>query len=177
MKVFFSIFFCFSAVFLTIFGINCFYGYIFPMKYQAEIASACYEFSVDREIVFSMINVESHFNNDAISPKGAVGLMQIMPSTAQFLADELGLENFDLKNENDNIRLGTYYISKLLKQFKNVDTALSAYNAGPTTVSNWLKDENLSDDGESLKNIPYQETRNYIEKFDRNLKYYRSKLK
>ena len=176
MKWFFSIFFSFSVIFLLIFGNFCFYGYVFPMKYQEQISQACDTFDVDEAVVYSVINVESHFKKDVVSSKGAVGLMQILPSTAEQIKTELGYEDFDLKNPTDNIFMGTYYISKLQKRFKNETTALASYNAGPTAVSNWLGDERYSQDGVSLKKIPYAETRNYVEKFKENYKYYSKKV-
>ena len=103
MKWFFSIFFCLSFIFLAVFGVNCVYGYIFPIKFQGEIENACEIYDVDQAVVFSLINVESHFNKNALSSKGAVGLMQVMPSTAQGLAKEIGIdEEYDLQNPDDN---------------------------------------------------------------------------
>ena len=178
MKWFFSIFFCLSFVFLSVFGINCVYGYIFPVKFHDQIETACEIYDVDQAVVFSLINVESHFNKNALSSKGAVGLMQVMPSTAQGLAKEIGVEGeYDLQNPDDNIMFGTYYISKLIDKFEILETALAAYNAGPTNVTNWLNDEKYSDDGSSLKNIPFEETKNYVERFKTNYNYYSKKIK
>lgn len=148
------------------------------MKYKETIQQVCEDFDIDEAIVYSVINVESRFNKNALSNKGAVGLMQIMPSTAQELANEMQIanDNYDLKNPDDNIMLGTYYISKLIDRFESLETALCAYNAGPTNVSNWLNNTSYSDDGKSLKEIPFQETRNYIEKFKTNYKYYSKKV-
>ncbi len=176
MKWFFAIFLSFSIIFVAIFGINCVYGYLFPIKYQDEIAYASQTFGVAEAVIYAVINTESHFDKDAISSKGAVGLMQVMPSTAEEIASACGLEEFDLQNPKDNILLGTYYIAKLCERFEDLETALCAYNAGPTNVKNWLTDENYSDDGKTLKDIPFEETKNYIAKFQKNLKYYLSKL-
>jgi len=177
MKWFFAIFFSVSFVFLTIFGINCVYGYFFPIRYKEEVSNASTSFDVDEAIIYSVINIESHFNKSAKSQKGAIGLMQIMPSTAEELSKEVGLSTYDLNNPEDNILIGTYYIYQLSEKFDNLETALCAYNAGPTNVKAWLKDETKSEDGRTLKNIPFEETRNYIEKFRKNIKYYSSKVK
>lgn len=176
MKGFFAIFLSFLCIFLAFFGLNCAYNYIFPLKYQQEVKLASEAFDVDEAVVFSVINIESHFKPDAVSPKGAVGLMQVMPSTAQSLATSLEHENFDLKKPEDNILLGTYYISRMCERFDDMHTALAAYNAGPTNVSNWLKNSQYSDDGKTLKKIPFKETRNYIEKFKKNYKYYSKRV-
>lgn len=177
MKWFFAVFFTVSFVFLTTFGVNCIYGYIFPIKYQEEVDFASGKFLLDKAIVYSVINIESNFNKDAISSKGAVGLMQIMPTTAKELAIDLGLSEYDLKNPQHNILLGSCYLSRLLKKFENVETALCAYNAGPTNVNNWLTNEKYSDNQQTLKEIPFLETKNYIAKFKTNFKYYKQKLK
>ncbi len=176
MKWFFACFLSISFVFLAVFGVNCLYGYFFPIKFQEEIASASEAYGVDEAVIYSVINVESRFNQNALSSKGAVGLMQVLPSTANEMATEMNLEEFDLSSSSDNIMIGTYYFSKLLDGFGNLQTALAGYNAGPTNVRNWLSDEKYSDDGKTLKEIPFEETKNYVEKFNQNLKYYQSKL-
>ena len=185
MKWFLTAFLCISFVFLAAFGINCVYGYLFPIKYEEEIAAASEKFDVDKAIVFSVINTESRFNKDAVSPKGAVGLMQVMPSTALSLQTEMK-ETFPgknddmkalLKNPADNIMIGTFYLSKLLAKFENLQTALCAYNAGPTVVSGWLKKAAYSDDEKTLKKIPYVETSKYVERFNKNFKFYSQKVK
>jgi len=177
MKVFFATFFSLSFVFLLALGINCVYGYVFPIKFQDEVFAASVSFDVKEEVIYSMINIESHFKNNVQSSKGALGLMQIMPGTAQYLAAELGMKEYDLTNPQDNILLGTYYISILYKRFGDLDTALAAYNAGPTKVSAWLKDDRYSDDGKTLKDFPFEETKNYVEKFHINKNYYSKNLK
>ncbi len=177
MKWFMATFFAVSFIFLTAFGVNCCYGFLFPMKYADEVSVACKRFDVNEAIVFSVINIESHFNANALSKKGAVGLMQVLPSTAEGLAKEIGLDEFDLTNPKDNILIGTYYVKQLSKKFENVETALCAYNAGPANVNAWLKDEDKSEDGKTLKKIPFAETNGYIKKFRKNFKYYSHKVK
>ena len=103
--------------------------------------------------------------------------MQVMPSTASELATALNLSEFDLASPQDNITFGTYYISELSKKFENLETALAAFNAGPTNVSGWLKNSDYSDDGKTLKEIPFAETKNYLEKFRQNYNYYKTKIK
>ena len=145
------------------------------MKYQEEVEAACESFSVDKAVVFSVINVESGFRKNAKSSKGAQGLMQIMPSTAAEMAKKCGMQEFDLFDEKDNITLGTFYLSSLLNRFDDLTVALCAYNAGPAKVEAWLKNEEFSFDGKSLKKIPFSETKNYILKINKNLKYYSKK--
>ena len=172
MKWVLSVFLTFSFVFLAVFGLSCFYGTLFPIKYQEEISAACAKYDVEEAVIFALINTESHFNKDAISCKGAVGLMQVLPTTATSLAGQ----EVDLSVPATNIDIGTKYFSHLLSRFENVETALCAYNAGPTNVQKWLLDSELSDDGVTLKKIPFAETKGYIERFRKNYKYYKSKV-
>lgn len=173
MKWLYAIFFTLAFVFLLSFAINCFYGYFFPIKYAEEIAVACEEYNVDTALVASVINTESSYKENAISSKGAVGLMQLLPTTAEYLADKMGLEEYNLYTAKDNIKIGTYYLSLLIERFGSDYLALCAYNAGPTNVRNWL-DEYGSEE-EVIKNIPFEETENYLKKFQKNFNYYKHK--
>lgn len=146
------------------------------MKYAEEVRLASEKFNVSEDVIFSIINVESHFNSDAVSSKGAVGLMQVLPTTAKEMADKINLKEYDLKNGKDNILLGTCYIAELISQFENFDNAILAYNAGPANVKSWLKDERFSQDGKAVTNIPFFETKNYLAKIKENLKYYKTKV-
>jgi len=176
MKWFFPLFCAISLVFLSVFGISCVYGHLYPIKYSQEVSFASKKFGVGRDVIYSTINVESGFNKNAISSKGAVGLMQLLPSTAQDLAQRLNMEDFDLQNPQDNILLGTYYLSILKTRFSGWNETLCAYNAGPTNVSSWLAKTEFSEDGKTLKKIPFKETREYVLKFQKNLKYYSKKI-
>lgn len=177
MKAIFAIFLSFSVIFLSCFAVSCIYGTLFPIKYKEEVFASSEKYDLDPAVVFSMINIESHFRENAVSPKGAVGLMQVMPSTAEGIKTAVGKNEYDLFWAEDNIEFGSFYLSQLYKRFDNLQVALCAYNAGPTTVSGWLKDERYSEDGKSLKEIPFEETKNYLKRFEKNFKYYSSKIK
>jgi soluble lytic murein transglycosylase len=87
-------------------------------------------------LVLAQMRAESNFNIKIVSHAGAVGLMQVMPSTAKDIASEVGQRRYSLYNSKDNIRFGTYYIWKMLDTFNgDMDLAIRAYNAGPTFVS------------------------------------------
>lgn len=113
-----------------------------PRSELSIIISAVMEsserYGFDPELIFSLIQKESSFKSSAISAKGAIGLMQVLPSTAQFLAGELEIEYSGEETLLDpvaNIEIGTYYLYKLLHNFKDLDTALSAYNIGPSKTT------------------------------------------
>ena len=149
--------------------------YFYPLKYSEEVFSACGEFEVDKALVFAVIKTESGFNKDAVSNKGAVGLMQLKPSTADYVAKKLGESEYSLFDASDNIRLGVYYLKMLTVRFGDVKIALCAYNAGEGKVAQWLKDEKYSSDGKTLFSVPYKETADYLKKIEKTSKKY-SKL-
>jgi soluble lytic murein transglycosylase len=151
---------------------------MYPMKYTEQVGAAAVEFDVDPVLIMSVINVESRFNPRALSHKGASGLMQLMPMTAVWIADEIGL-SFNpemLFDPQTNIRMGTFYLKHLLDRFGDADTAAAAFNAGETTVSKWLRSPDYSADKKTLQNIPYPETRSYVQKVRRNRTVYERRL-
>lgn len=105
-------------------------GKVFPNIYNTIIQSAARLHQIDAELIKAVIHVESAFNPRAISPKGARGLMQLMPGTAR----DLGVPNSF--SPHQNIHAGAKYLAQLLKRHQgNVQYALAAYNAGPEAVS------------------------------------------
>ena len=198
-----AVFICIVAIFLLVclcgVAIFLYNKLAYPLKFEREILNASKQFNVDKKIIASIINAESHFNCNAISSKGAIGLMQIMPETAEYVVKKiLNEKNFDVKELREsgfdiellnkkvskenllepqaNIKIGTYYFSYLMSKFNNFDVAICAYNAGEGNVKKWLLDSRYSDDGKTLKKIPYQETRNYLNKIKLNLKVYENKF-
>jgi hypothetical protein len=101
------------------------------------IADASIHYGVPPETILAVIRIESGFDVNAESEAGAIGLMQLLPSTAQELAQELRIQWTDgiLRDPAANIRIGTYYLTKLLGQFNDLSTALSAYNEGPGRIA------------------------------------------
>ena len=124
--------------------------------------------ALDSNLVFAIARQESHFSHDAKSGAGAMGLMQLLPSTASATARKAGVRyrrSWDLLNPNTNISLGAYYLNSLLNRFDNNRfLAAAAYNAGPTRVARWLKDTgNKLPFDVWIETIPYSETRNYVQ--------------
>lgn len=159
-------------------GTNFYYALKYPLKYENIILNEASSTQFDPDFICAVIAVESRFNKYALSSKGAMGLMQLMPTTAIQMAEQV---NIDLTNLNDlydetiNIRLGTTYLRYLKNRFFNIATVLAAYNAGETIVNTWLLNENYSLDGVTLITTPYKETNDYIKKVMETLKIYRNK--
>ena len=112
------------------------------------------------------MKAESGFREDAVSSAGAVGLMQLMPSTAQYVCMRTGIpyEEARLKEGAYNAELGVWYLTYLLEKFASEDAAICAYNAGEGVVMGWLSRPELSPDGVSLTRVPYAETARYLKK-------------
>ena len=129
---------------------------------------------VEPALVYAVMRAESGFDEKAVSRAGAVGLMQLRPSTARFIGERSGIafEPDRLSEGEYNVRLGCAYLSYLLERFPVRETALAAYNAGEGTVREWLSDGKFSADGQRLDRIPYGETARYIKKVDRFRKIY-----
>jgi soluble lytic murein transglycosylase len=136
---------------------------------------------VEHAIALGLARQESQFDNRAQSSAGALGLMQLMPGTAQKVAKSIGQPYVQSRLTSDaayNARLGSAYLSDMLAQFGALELALAAYNAGPHRVSRWL-DENGDPRGASVdmidwvELIPYRETRNYVQRVMEGVNVYR----
>ena len=171
----FSLIFVISA-FLISFGLSCYFSYSYPLEYRQLITDNAEKYGVDAHLVASIINVESGFDENATSSKGAIGLMQILPSTADWISGKTGIKFDDLYSPKANIEIGSYYLSYLIKYFSDVDLAICAYNAGQGNVNRWLSMSEYSHDGKTLSEIPFKETRNYLKKVKKNLKIYKNKF-
>lgn len=150
----------------------------YPQGYWQTILSAASKYSQDPYLVAAIIHQESRFNPDAISPAGARGVMQVMPSTGEWVAKSISLSGFDknrLFEPDISIELGTWYLSYLMKRFKgDVMLVAAAYNAGPEAVASWLgKSSNGLGRDEFVESIPFAETRSYVKKVIRNYAEYR----
>lgn len=152
--------------------------YTYPQGYKREVIEMSDTFDVPKGFVWSIIRAESRFRQDARSPVGARGLMQLMPKTARRVSELIGetLPSADtLFEERVNIRLGTRYLQRLLDKFKSkIPLAAAGYNAGPHRVDRWLASFGRSDleMDEFVEHIPYLETRNYVKKVVRNYHVY-----
>ena len=148
---------------------------IYPQKYSEYVEKYSKEYGVDPLLIYAMIKAESNFKPDVVSKSDAVGLMQLMDTTAEDTAKKLGMEyeKDELKDPETNIKLGTKYFSTLYATYKSVPIALTAYNAGSGNVDKWLQDETISKDGLDIENIPFRETNNYVRKILRDYEIYK----
>ena len=141
-----------------------------PHDYPKEYKDLIFEWSqhheIDPNLVFAIIKNESKFGTNAKSPKGAQGLMQIMPATGQWIAQQLKMEPFEAEQLYDpdlNIRFGCWYLASLREEFSgNTYMVIAAYNAGRGTVNEWINAGIWNGEMISVDNIPYKETRNYL---------------
>ena len=139
---------------------------IYPRKYQEYVEKYSREFSVDEYIVYSVIKIESGFDEDAISIKGACGLMQLMPSTYSWLVETRGEVAKDVFDPEENIKYGTYYLSMLYEKYGNWTYVLCAYNAGMGNVDKWITSPPFT--------IPFSETKQYVNKLEIAIGNYKS---
>ena len=138
----------------------------FPLSYTDKILKNSVQQKLNPAIVYGLVRRESAFNEKAHSPVGARGLMQIMPGTGRQIAKNMNERwrgNNSLYNPATNIKYGSYYYQKLLKQFDgHYALALAAYNAGPERVKKWLPETEALAADIWIETIPYKETREYV---------------
>ena len=146
--------------------------FLYPFPYRTTVESYSSRWKVDKFLTIAVMKVESNFSESAHSQSGAVGLMQIMPETAAWIAYQLGESSDeianDIKNLRDpetNIRYGTWYLAELEDEFNGNDVlALAAYNAGRGNVRDWMEKNNWSENFSDVDKIPYAETRDYVKR-------------
>jgi soluble lytic murein transglycosylase len=152
--------------------------WMYPIRYEETIHHAAELENVDPYLISAIIRVESNYEPDKVSKKGALGLMQIMPGTAEWVANSAGYESsiVHLLHEPElNIDIGTKYVRILLNQFADVlgqrelrDDQIAiiaaAYNAGPGKVSTWLQNGDWTGAYADSSLIPYGETRHFVQR-------------
>lgn len=150
----------------VLFGGRWFLRLIYPAHYSQTVNHFAARAQLDPFLVHALIRVESRYNPRARSAKGALGLMQLLPDTARWIADKNGLPLADenlLYDPEINIQLGTEYLRDLLGEFDGrLPVALAAYNAGRGNVRKWLDTGAWSGDPKDIAGVPFPETRNYL---------------
>ena len=132
---------------------------IYPLKYEDTIRQVSAEYDLEPTLVAAVVYTESRFRPDVESHRGAYGLMQLLPETAEFIQKKSGIEG-DYRDPETNLRIGAWYLGYLDDRYLgNERLMLAAYNSGEGRVDSWVSQEGF-DVGED---IPYKETRHYIE--------------
>lgn len=138
-----------------------------PRDYTDYVEHYAEVYDVPPHLVYAVIKCESGFDSGAVSKAGAIGLMQLMPDTFDWLTMDVLKEHLDggmIYDPETNIRYGACYLARLFRQYGSWKLALAAYNAGPGRVNEWLDDPELSDGEGGLAEIPWKETRRYVSK-------------
>lgn len=128
------------VIFLLLWAVYYFVTRMYPIQYEEQVLKYSREYGVEPDLIFAVIKTESGFDPNAVSQRGAIGLMQITPDTYRWASMRMGEDKKSVNEESlldpeVNIRFGVYILSLHLKEFKNTDTALCAYNAGRGTVN------------------------------------------
>ncbi len=146
--------------------------YLYPYPYQELVQQYAAKENIDSALVASVIMNESKFKNEVHSHRGAIGLMQLMPETAEWIAGQIDDSSFSLDKLHEpetNIRYGVWYLASLKKEFEgNEILALAAYNAGRGNVHEWMEERGWTMDFSRVNEIPYEETRAYVASVLRN---------
>jgi soluble lytic murein transglycosylase len=158
----------------------CIVGYVvlkkkFPLRYEDLIVRYAAEYDLAPSLVATVIWAESGYRPEVTSHRGAVGLMQIMPETGEWIAGKLGVSDYkeeQLKDPNTNIMFGCWYLSFLKERFLEDEVKiLAAYNAGQDRVAEWEEtwgEGHLPD----ADDIPFEETKKYVGKIQKAKKLY-----
>lgn len=150
----------------------------YPQGFGETVKRLSAKYGVDEFVVYSIIREESRFQEKAVSPAGAIGLMQLIPSTGKSTAREVGISGYQtgmLYTPRVNIELGIAYFKKVFDEFGgNVHLALASYNAGPHNVARWMVKLGHLDLDEFVEEIPFYETRNYVRRVLRSYGAYKA---
>ena len=149
---------------------------LFPRPYWLDLRKFASTNALDPYMVASLIRQESEFNPNAVSPKNAIGLMQLLPKVGRGVAKQEKLKHFStpqLFTPAVNLQLGTKYFRSMVDQFGGFEYALAAYNAGDYRVVDWQANGKYRDIQDFVESIPFTETREYVQAIMRNANVYR----
>ncbi len=153
------------VVFLGLIGQKYLPYWLYPTPYYDEIVMQAEAADLDPKLLLAIAKVESNFNPSAVSPVGAVGIMQLMPDTAEWMSKKLG-ESYNpelLYQPEYNIHIGSKYLRFLLDYWdQDINKAITSYNAGQTKVAEWLNNGDWDGSFANAAAIPYAETRDYL---------------
>lgn len=154
------------------------YSLRYPTPFKKLMEKSAEKYELDEAWVYGLIRQESRFIVEARSPVGAMGLMQLMPATAKWVANKLGVKNLrqtQISDINTNIEFGTFYLRTVLNNLGHPVLATAGYNAGPGRARRWRADYNL-EGAIYAETIPITETRDYVKKVMTNATQYALQL-
>lgn len=140
---------------------------LYPQAYKSNVLKASKRFNLDPYLILAIIREESRFDKNAFSPAGALGLMQLLPETARIKGKKIGItltKDSEIFEPDKNIFIGSFYLKNLIEEFGNPVLAIAAYNAGEKAVATWIKENSYKDIDEFLEDIPYGETKAYVQR-------------
>ena len=151
------------------FALHRYYNARYPLKYQQVLEASAEENGLPPSLLFAVAHTESGFDPEAVSAVDARGLMQITRDTFDWIQHKMGLEeplDYDRYATDPAVsaRYGAYLLRLLYDEFGSYELALCAYHAGRGNLLKWLRDPELSADGESLTHIPFSDTRWYVDR-------------
>lgn len=152
------------------------YNYFHEVEYQRTIEKYAKQNGLRPEFVAAVIYTESRFQPEAQSHIGAMGLMQIMPDTAAWVAKEQGTKVQNLNEPEENIRIGTWYLRDLYQSYRVPVLVLAAYNAGRGHVDEWIRQYDWKERVPAIEEIPFPETREFIRSVQKYEEVYRDKF-
>jgi soluble lytic murein transglycosylase len=154
-----------------------FWKIFYPWPYRPEITQVAKRLDVDPYLLAALVRVESGFKANAMSAAGARGLMQVMPDTAAWTANQIGIPDYhesQLYQPGVNLLIGSWYLAHLFKDFHgNQVTGLAAYNAGRGNVQTWLENGLWKGTMADSDRIPFPETQMYLRAVMRDYEIYK----
>jgi soluble lytic murein transglycosylase len=147
----------------------------YPRPYSATVEAAAAEFDVDPLLIWAVMREESRYDLEALSYAGARGLMQVMPSTQSWIAEQLDedIQPGDAYTPGANIRMGAWFLHFLVDYFEgDLELAIAAYNGGAASVESWQADPLVSNRDDLLRWIGFGETREYLERVSLSYRVY-----
>ena len=153
---------------------------IYPKPYKEIVSTYAEKYNVEENLIFAVMKAESNFDENAVSHKSAIGLMQIMEETADDITTKYGI---DIDKENirqevadiqNNINIGTKYLSVLLETYGNKEIAVPAYNAGIGNVDKWISQGQITEELNTTNiELRFRGTTRYLKKVIHNYKMYK----
>ena len=136
---------------------------LYPLAYWPQVPTAAATYGLNPLLVTALIRQESRFEAEIVSSAGAVGLMQVLPETGDWIASKLQRPPFQLHQPQDNLQAGTWFLQYTDGLYQhNALLAVASYNAGPGNVDQWLKRQRYSNWDQFVEEIPFPETRDYV---------------